>query len=65
MLIEVLHRRKDQRTPELHAAQLLPMLIDPAQAFLEKAGDLLRGHYLLYAAYVNLWPIQFTAHPMV
>lgn len=45
-LIKVLLRRKKQRTPELHTAQFLPMLVDPARAFGQELGDLLDGEYL-------------------
>jgi hypothetical protein len=42
MLMEFLLSWKKQRTPELPAAQYLPVLINPAHAFPEIMGDLLR-----------------------
>jgi hypothetical protein len=53
MLIKVLLTGKKDCTPELSAAQLLPVLINPARAFLEKAGDLLGGHYAGLGRFVN------------
>jgi hypothetical protein len=43
-LIEILLPWKEQRTPELPAAQYLPMLINPGWAFAEIESDLLRRH---------------------
>jgi hypothetical protein len=45
-LIEVLLSWKEQRTPELHAAQYSPVLVNPATALPEKEGDLLKGQYI-------------------
>jgi hypothetical protein len=42
-----------ERTPELHAAQQTPVLVDPAQTFPEIAGDLLRFHYGTTRGFVN------------
>jgi hypothetical protein len=46
MLIEVLLRRENERTPELPTTQYSPVLVNPTRAFPEKLGDLLKGHYL-------------------
>jgi hypothetical protein len=43
--MKFLLRWEQNGTPEPHAAQYLPMLVDPTQAFAEIAGDLLRGKY--------------------
>jgi hypothetical protein len=45
MLIEVLLRWKTDGTPELHAAKVSPVFVDPTGTQLEKLGDLLRGQY--------------------
>jgi hypothetical protein len=52
-LIEVLLSGEKERTPELHTAQQSPVLVDPAFAFPEKTGDLLRGHYGRIRGFVN------------
>jgi hypothetical protein len=51
MLIEILLSWKKKRTPELPAAQYLPVFIHPADAFSEIQADLLGIHYLT-AVYV-------------
>jgi hypothetical protein len=44
-LIEFLLFRKKQRTPELHTAQNLPVLVNPAFTLAKKLGGLLKGQY--------------------
>jgi hypothetical protein len=46
MLIEVLLRRENERTPELPAAHQSPVFVNPTRALPEKLGDLLKGHYV-------------------
>jgi hypothetical protein len=53
MLIEVLLSGKEQRTPELPAAQLLPVFIDPTEAFSKESGDLLGSQYIVGFVIVN------------
>jgi len=51
--MEFLLSGEKERTPELHAAQPTPVLIEPAQTLPEIAGDLLRGHYATIRGVVN------------
>jgi len=51
--MDFLLSREKERTPELHAAQQTPVLVNPAQALAEIAGDLLRGHYATIRGIVN------------
>jgi hypothetical protein len=44
--MEFLLGRKQDGTPELHAAQYLPVLINPAQTFFQILGDLLWSQYI-------------------
>jgi hypothetical protein len=46
MLIKVLLRRENERTPELPAAHQSPVFVKPTPAFLEKLGGLLKAQYL-------------------
>jgi hypothetical protein len=56
--MEFLLRWEQDRTPELHAAQYLPVLVNPTQAFFQIGGDLLRGHYFRFWRPVNHIPIH-------
>jgi hypothetical protein len=47
VLIKVLLRRKNERTPELPAAQQSPIFVNPRRALPEKLGDLLEAHYVI------------------
>jgi len=47
MLIEVLLRGKNERTPELPAAHQSPVFVNPTGALPEKQGDLLEAHYVI------------------
>jgi hypothetical protein len=53
-LIEILLPWKEQRTPELPAAQYLPVLVNPAWAFAEIKSDLLGSHYVPRGFFVNV-----------
>jgi hypothetical protein len=54
VLMEFLLSGENERPPELHTAQYLPVPVDPAQALSEVAGDLLRGHYSTIKSFVCL-----------
>jgi hypothetical protein len=54
-LIEILLAWKHKRTPELPAAQYLPVFVDPADAFLHILSDLLSCHYGRLNIYFKLW----------
>jgi hypothetical protein len=53
MLIKVLLSREKQRTPELPAAQLLPVLVHPTGAFAQVSGNLLGGQNIVIWIVVN------------
>jgi hypothetical protein len=56
--MKFLLRWEQDRTPELHATQYLPVFVDPAQAFFQIVGDLLWGHYFCSLGFVNHIPVH-------
>jgi hypothetical protein len=52
--MEFLLRWEQDRPPELHAAQYLPVLVNPTGALAKVLGDLLEGHYLFLEIAVNI-----------
>jgi hypothetical protein len=51
--MEFLLAWKKDRTPELPAAQDLPVLIDPTFAFAQIMGDLLNRHYPILIIFIK------------
>jgi hypothetical protein len=56
--MKFLLRWEQNGTPELHAAQYLPVLVNPTQAFFQIAGDLLWGNYFCSLEFVNHIPVH-------